>query len=238
MTTSKLPKVGFDRFIPLDWANYALILAMMNKPADELRSWLDERIEGKESARKTTNVLVNIWFKEYEQTKDLRARALDFVRAEPGSSRKIFHWGMCLANFPLFWNTANTIGRLIRIQEDFQKSEVKSRLAEQYHNQATINRGVRRILQSLLNWTVISKTKDGRLKNEEKIMVRDNEVLVWLYESALITSHIQPINLIDFIHHPVFFPFQITNQGIDVLRNSDAFILHREGLENDVVRLS
>lgn len=57
--------VGFDRFIALDWANFALELSSHSEDEtaklSELKSWLSLRENGKDATRKTANVLTRLW---------------------------------------------------------------------------------------------------------------------------------------------------------------------------------
>ncbi len=57
--------VGFDRFVALDWANYALELSSHSESetakVSQLKSWLSLRVSGKDAARKTANVLTRLW---------------------------------------------------------------------------------------------------------------------------------------------------------------------------------
>lgn len=237
MPVPNLPTIGFDRFVRLEWANYALTLAMMDKSPNELRTWLDERISGKDSARKTMNVLANLWFTEYEQTHALREQGLNLARSEIEISPVVYHWGMCLANFPLFWQTAYTIGRLIRLQTAFHKAEIKARIGELYPNQVTVNRSVERILQSLEEWNILHTLEDGHIEGGEKIAIKNKPVIKWLFMTALKTSQIQPVNIVDFVRSPIFFPFDVKEYGLEVLRNSDEFMLIREGVDKELVRL-
>ena len=238
MPNSSLPTIGFERFVRLEWANYALTLAMMDKPSIDLRSWLNERIPGKDSARKTMNVLANMWFTRYEQTDFLRIQGLHLARSQIKASKIVFHWGMCLANFPLFWQTVYTIGRFILLQNTFHKADIKSRLGEQYHNQVSVNRSVERILQSFLDWQVLEPVEGNRLQSGNKIAIQDHTIVKWLFMTALITSDIQPVQVLDFIRSPVFFPFDFEGHGLTVLHNSDEFIWIREGVDKELVRLT
>ena len=71
--------IGFDRFVDLKWANYAYGLAQENSSQDEkkkhLAKWIRSQIAGEESARKTSNLLFNLWLQNYSNVEDLRSKA-------------------------------------------------------------------------------------------------------------------------------------------------------------------
>ena len=62
---SKKITVGADRFLALEWANYAyeLFISMGDQATarDSLRMYLEDQIEGKESSRKTAIQLNRLW---------------------------------------------------------------------------------------------------------------------------------------------------------------------------------
>jgi len=53
MQRRTLPKVGFDRFVTLEWVDYALGLASTNQSLQKLREWLAPQISGHDALRKT-----------------------------------------------------------------------------------------------------------------------------------------------------------------------------------------
>ena len=161
MSQSKLPTIGFDRFVEYDWVEHALHLAYAGETVNQLKSWLNQRIEGKESARKTANLLTNLWLREYEETARVRNQALSIYPDLVGDERLVLHWGMALTNFSLFRNVSSIMGKLVHLQGYFRKGELTQRLSEIYPNQGTIPRSANRIIQSLENWKVLSANQDG-----------------------------------------------------------------------------
>ena len=90
--------VGFDRFIALDWANYALELSLHSENKDssvsQLKSWLSSRVSGNDAIRKTSNVLGRLWFDANEEKGYFRTEAHHINQVAKKSDNEIFNWGM------------------------------------------------------------------------------------------------------------------------------------------------
>ena len=238
MKNGSLPTVGFDRFIALSWADYALDLAMVRGDWEQLREWLSMHIEGKESARKTYNVLCNIWLRSYPETESIREDALELAETVPNQDRIILHWGMSIANFALFRSSVVTIGRLVRLQDQFRKSEISQRVLETYSNQGTIPRSVYRIIQSLEEWTVIKKVGRDSYTSQEVKPITDKKLIAWLLVAALSIDCEKHWSVDDVLRLPELFPFDLGSLGHVVLREDTLFKLHVEGMNRQYVSLS
>ena len=79
--TEKEIKIGFDRFLALEWANYSMDLflsegnPMMN--INHLKSYIYRKVVGTESARKTIDQLKRLWLNENDEYVFLRNMARD-----------------------------------------------------------------------------------------------------------------------------------------------------------------
>jgi hypothetical protein len=238
MKKNSLPTIGFDRFIDFSWAEYTLDLAVAGGEAKQLRSWLSSQIDGEVSARKTFNVLHNLWLNSYPETRKIREKALTLASILNPSHRLVLHWGMALANFELFQHTAAIMGKLLRLQGNFHKSGVQQRVAEAYSNQGTIPRAVSRIVQSLRSWNVIQESGSNSFICSEKYPVRDEKLVAWLLRAALNRQKDKPISTSEIIRLPELFPFEIPENAQNILRSDSDFTIIREGLNLEYVILS
>lgn len=237
MSERVLPTVGFDRFVTLEWMNYALDLALLGQPPEVLRSWLSSQITGPDAIRKTYNVLSNLWLIPYPQTQQLRQKGIELAQQVTLEERLVLHWGMALANFALFRTTTQLMGRLMRLQGDFRSQEIISRVLEQYSNANTAGRAAGRIIQSVATWGVISN-KGGRYRLTTVHEVLNPSLTEWLMEAVLLTHNKQHQLMVDLLRTNELFPFDVSNQGAVVLHKSNHFIVSREGLDQEVVRLT
>ena len=157
--------IGFDRFVDLNWANHAYYLEKketnLSKKIELLKDYLSNYIEGKDSIRKTANLLSRIWFLEYPDLEKIKAIAL---KIDITNEREllIFHWGLSFNIFPFFKEVTNSIGKLLFLQGSFNRIDIESRLLAKYSNISSVPRAAQRIVQSLESWKIIKKGK-GRI---------------------------------------------------------------------------
>lgn len=235
MTQTTLPSVGFDRFIDLTWADQALELALVGKNDQALKAWLNERIAGKTTARKTANVLTNLWLRTYPETEHLHKKALQLAQQIPPASYLVLHWGMALANIPLFRDSVTAIGRLLRLQGSFQTKEIQSRMMEIYSNQGTVPRSVARVVQSLQNWGVLVSQPGGLHIAAPGHPIRDENLLAWLFAASLTPTAGWRCPLNDLLRLPELFPFEVTELGRSAVYNSPLLEVVREGSDREYV---
>ncbi|MCB0112350.1 MAG: hypothetical protein KDE53_40780, partial [Caldilineaceae bacterium] len=154
------------------------------------------------------------------------------------SDRIILHWEMALITYPLFRITVSTMGRLLRIQGEFQSSEIRNRVLEQYSNCGGIPRAVYRIIQSVNDWGLINYA-EGRYRIPVVVPnVESPMLLAWLFEACVLASQRDHWGITDLLQATELFPFNLGNTGHLVLRQSDRFDILREGLDREVVLLA
>lgn len=238
MNESNLPTVGFDRFIEFEWADYALDMAISNHEAKQLRTWLDTQIEGEVSARKTYNVLNNLWLRSFPETEKIRTKALLLGSNIQPRDRIVLHWGMALANFGLFQQTTISMGKLLRLQGGFNKTEIQQRMGEVYSNQGTIPRAVSRIIQSLCNWNVIHEMNKHNYVATELNTIHQEGLFSWLLQASLNRHKDRPVSIMEVFRLPELFPFDFEENGQKIIRESPDFSIIREGLNQEYVVLS
>ena len=238
MNKTRLPTVGFDRFIELTWAEYALDLAIINGEPQQLKNWLRNRIEGEESARKTFDLLNNLWMRSFPETEQIRIKALELAPTLPQHRRIVLHWGMALAIFELFQQLTNNMGKLIRLQGGFSRQEVQQRMSEAYSNQGTIPRAVLRSIQSICDWNVIKETEKHTYICETKNTIKEDDLLVWLLQAALNRHKDHPVSSHEVLRLPELFPFEFIDNAQKTIRESSTFTIIREGLNQEYVILS
>lgn len=230
--------IGFDRYIELAWVDYALDLALIDGEPSQLRNMLNKRINGKESSRKTYNLLNNLWIRPSPEIDVIRARALDLARKLPQNPRIVLHWGMALANFKLFAQTTTNMGILLRIQGYFHKHEIQQRISEVYSNQGTIPRAVSRIIQSIYDWNIIKVIGNSKYICGEKIIITNTDLFIWLLQATLTNHREQPVSFTDIFRLPELFPFEYAGNGQKLIREASEFNIIREGLNQEYVILT
>jgi len=234
VTGNHLPLVGFDRFIRREWLDRTLEFALAGESAQTIRAWMDDVVEGRDAARKTADVLVRWWLREYPETSDLRERALQLALEMPHREWFVLHWGMALVNFPLFHAVARTIGRLLRLQGEFKRRDITQRILEIYSNVGTIPRAVARIVQSMDEWEVIKRI-DEAYKLHTVHAIDNDKALEWFVEVCVRAPGRDAWDLRDLLRSPEMFPFDIPPQAAYIARRSKYLTVQYEGSDREIV---
>ena len=234
MSQRSLPAVGFDRFVRREWLDRVLELALAEEPPEAVKVWIKGAVAGRDAARKTADVLIRWWFREYPETVDLRRRALGLALEMSPENWLVLHWGMALANFPLFHSVAQVTGRLLRLQGEFKSRDITQRILEMHANVGTIPRVVTRILQSMVDWRVIKRAED--IFTADCVhSVQDVEVLEWFVEVLVRSAGRDAWDLRDLPHAPEAFPFEIPPHIARVARQSEHLSVQYEGSDREIV---
>jgi hypothetical protein len=224
--------VGFDRFVALDWANYALELSSHSdddsKKNAQLKSWLSSRVSGSDAIRKTANVLTRLWFDLNPEKTYFRNEAHQVMLDVKKDDRVVFQWGMALLVFPFFHETCLQAGRLLSLQSAFTRREIHVRMAEKYSNQGTIPRSIDRILQSLVDWGLLEKI------SSQKLAVRyhkttDLIVKKWLLEVVVFAAPQKRIPLNGFYKLPELFAYEFNGDVAQIANTSKKVGIERDG---------
>ena len=219
MTTNKPFLVGFDRFITLQWAEFALNLAVHSSSekeiqVKELKRYISAFMDGNIAIDKTANVLTRLWLNSYPELAEYRAQGLAYYSETAPTDHLILHWGMSLAVFPLFRDVVIQMGRLFSIQGFFRREEIRSRLLEKYSNLGTLPRSINRIIQTMQDWKTIQKQADGSYQAQIS-HIQSPSLEQWLITIAISSTPQKRILLNDLYRLPELFPFVLnTGNGI------------------------
>jgi hypothetical protein len=232
MTNSPRLLVGFDQFVSLEWADYALSLATTGvapvQASIEIKAYLAPHITSTTTARKTANVLSRLWFSPHIDLCEARREALDLYPNSSPQERRLLHWGMAIAIAPLFRETCIQIGRLSKLQGSFKRIQIEERVLEQFGNHGTLPRVIHRIIQTMVNWDVVYQVSPRVYAPHEQTEIRD-EYLKWLLEVALLAtpSHRAPID--DIARLPEAFPFNLNGNARKLAISSSKLSIERDG---------
>jgi len=224
--------VGFDRFIALDWANYALELSLnsvdKDVPVSQLKTWLSLRVSGNDAIRKTSNVLARIWLDTSEEKKYFRTEAQHMSQFAKKADNVCFHWGMAILTFPFFHEVCFQAGRLLSLQTSFTRQEIHVRMAEKYSNQGTVPRSIDRTLQSLVDWKLLEKVSDRNLSGQHH-KTSDLRVKRWLLEVMVYSAQQKRIPLNSFYKLPELFAFEFNGDVAHIVNTSEKVKIERDG---------
>jgi hypothetical protein len=219
----------FDRFIRFTWAEHALEMAMKQEPPKDIQNWLIGQGLGKESSRRTGNILSHMWFKTTSTSEPLLTDALGLFPSLNLSEHLVLHWGMGIANFPVFRETAQVIGRLGLLQEEFTKEEIINRVLMKYSNQSTIQRAIERTIQTMFDWSVIQITPQRKYRQNITNTVPSPKLAEWLFRAIMLGLPEKYWILQDLIGATEAFPFDLkshtsalyTSTHMNIVRDSN-----------------
>jgi hypothetical protein len=118
------PRIGFDRFIDMEWLRLALRVRTGAADLTELSDALDTAGLGKAAKKKTQTVLNRLWLEPRPDLKEFANRAVALLTENPEISQTVWNWGMAIATYPFFGQVAELVGRLTSLQGDCASSEI------------------------------------------------------------------------------------------------------------------
>src|SRR5450759_4105919 len=124
---SAAPKIGFDRFIHIDWVNTALKVRAGAVSKEELAELLLNAGLSLEARKKTRTVLNRLWLEPRSELAEFADRGVQIYKTNPDSSVPALSWGMAIATYPFFGKVAELVGRLSALQGDCTSAEVHRR---------------------------------------------------------------------------------------------------------------
>jgi hypothetical protein len=231
--------VGIDRKIKREWLDAALDRLADNVDNAELRTFLDKHLKdelpGRESRAKTTGIVLRIWSGIPPERVALRDRAVALLPRISGQERIWLHWGMTVLAYPFFRDATEVVGRLLALQDKFTTAHVQSRMLTTWGDRVTSRKAAQKLITTLVDWQVLRSPKaNGHFLLAGKMKASIPELQLWLLEALLRASLSDEIEAQHLLRLPNMFPFSVT-VGVADLRRSEAFTIHRQGLDVDMV---
>ncbi|WP_304526529.1 hypothetical protein [Halomonas sp. I5-271120] len=239
MTRQKIssPKIGFDRYIALDWAAAALRARAESGTVDDLNELLDAAGLGVEARKKTRTVLNRLWLQPRPELADFAQRGVDIYKSDPSVPIAALTWGMAIATYPFFGKVAELIGRLSSLQGDCASAEVHRRMSEIYGEREGTLRMTNMVLQSQANWGVIERVEKGkRLIRMAPIRISSEESVTWLVEAVLrYANKAFPVSVLS--SQAVIFPFMLDQPLGYLVSKSPNLVVYSQGVNSQFVSL-
>lgn len=183
---ARAPKIGFDRFIDLQWAIAALKVRAAIGSIEALEALLATAELGPAARKKTRTVLNRLWIEPRPELADFSERGVTIFQEDPRVPVTALTWGMAIATYPFFGAVAEVVGRLSALQGDSSSAEVHRRMSERYGEREGTYRMTNMVLQSQASWGTIERIEKGRrLVRASPIVVKNPHAVAWLAEAAL-----------------------------------------------------
>ena len=194
-------------------------------------------LTGKESSRKTFDILKRLWISPLNEHAEFVGRGVDLFKAHGQTALGPLNWGCALAIYPFFGRVSEITGRLISLQGDCSVKEVQRRIAEIFGDRDSVSRAVSRVLQSQENWGMIERVEKGmRLVRKPTIHLKNDMLIAWLVE-AVLRYHRKAISLGSLQSMAVMYPFVLDQPLGYLISNSPMLEVRSEGPSNQFVAL-
>jgi hypothetical protein len=231
------PKIGFDRFIRLNWAVTALEVRANIVDINDLKLLLDTAGLGDEAKKKTRTVLNQLWLNPRTELVSFANHGVSIFKENPSQLASVFCFGMAVATYPFFGKVVELIGRLSSIQGDCTATEVHRRMSEIYGEREGTRRMTSMVIQTLEDWKMIERIdKKKRIVRLSLITIDNDNLSTWLVEGIL-RSVGKKIPISSLQSLPILFPFLLSHSLLYAISNCDRLELHSEGMGNQFVSL-
>ena len=229
------PRIGFDRFIHLEWAAAALRVRTGDATLDDLSEILDASHAGPAAKSKTLTVLNRLWLKPLPDLVEFSERGVNLYREEANASIVALTWGMAIATYPVFGKAAEIVGRLTAIQGDCTYADVSRRMAEIYGGGKDARENTSRILRSQENWGAIERLGNGRSAfRRRSVDPGAPSAAIWLIEAYLRYVG-KAVHVASIGSSPAIYPFKFDGPISYALSNSSVFEMRVDGSGKQLV---
>lgn len=231
--------IGFDRKLQLDWLDITVAQCQNDDDPDRVAQNLNRllmgEIKGDKARRNTLTVLMRIWLKVPAEREGMRDEGLVLASQVAPNERVWLHWGMSLSAYPFFRDVASVVGQLGKLQGTFSQAQIQRRMIETWGQRTTLERAVRRLLRTFIEWQVLMETDvRGHYAVAPARQTENQGLALWFLDCALRAHEAEQVPLRELAKLPYAFPFELTPFG-DGVRRSGRFEISRQGLDLEMV---
>lgn len=243
MSMPERRRIGFDRTISSEWLDAAAARVINGEAPEVTRNFLWDFLADVEpgttnnsSRGKTLTVLIRIWVSVPFQAEPLRQAALKCIASTSGDKRIGVHWAMVVGTHPFFFDVATHVGKLIKLNGQANRSQIKRRMTEAWGDRSTLERTIQHVLRSMSQWGLLrAGEENGSLIGPVQRLNISDEVGKLLIHAVLL-SHGKGLRFSHLIDHPALFPFAL-NLTVPQLMRNPTFRVQRQGDQSDFVEL-
>jgi hypothetical protein len=210
--------IGFSIGLKLEWLEQTAALVSLGRSGQEVRSSLQailapELAEGKDprvgSRGRAIMVLSTLWVDPPEGLEGLRDECLKALPQTPSAEHLGLHWALALAAYPFFASVAENVGRLLRLQDAFIRSDVQRRVAEGFGDRPTVARATGVAVHNMTQWGALESDAADRLYRAAQQRRVRGTVALLLVEAVLRASARDSSPLDALLRSPALFPFEL-----------------------------
>ena len=241
------PAIGFSQRIKLEWMVETARLVAGGKADAEIAAALRDMLQDQLSVgqnpergnrEKAITILLKTWVRVHTDLVPFRDRGLRLLQRLPPDIHVAVHWAGAMAAYPFFGEVAQTIGRLLRLQDNVSAPQMQRRLKERFGERETVARAARRIQRTFIDWGAIRESGvKGTYLSAPLLRLTDTELLAWMAEAAIRASEGRMKPVEEIRQSLAFFPFDISGIDITTLPSNEALEVFRQGVDEHWVRL-
>jgi hypothetical protein len=143
---------------------------------------------------------------------------------------------MTITAYPFFSAVAESIGRLLKLQEAFTIQQLQRRVCEALGQRDTVKYAVTRVVRSLVDWGCLKQqTKTGTYATGTVLRIQDPDLITWLLEALLISRNQRSMPLDQIESHPAIFPFNLGAIRDAIRRPNKRLSITHHGLDVELV---
>lgn len=219
--------IGFSIGLKLEWLEQTAALVSLGRSGQEVRESLhsilaSELAGGKDprvgSRGRAIMVLSTLWVDPPEGLEGLRDECLRALPQTPSAEHLALHWAMAVAAYPFFATVAESVGRLLRLQDTVVRSDVQRRVAEGFGDRPTVERATRLAIYNMVQWGALESDAAPRTYRAADRRTVGQDVAVLLLQAVLHASDVDSTPLDALLHGPALFPFElptVTSRDVD-----------------------
>lgn len=235
--TPKIPRIGFDRFIDIEWLRTALKVRTGESSLVDLKDVLDRAGLGLAARKKTQTLLNRLWLEPRPELIGFASRGVELYRENSSCLAAVLSWGMAIATYPFFGHVAELVGRLSALQGDCASAEIHRRMSEVYGEREGTYRMTNMVLQSQSNWGALNRVDNNRrLIRSKPVVVTHESTVAWIVE-AVVRFKRKPVSLPLLQSMPVIYPFQLDQSLAYIASKSSTLELRSEASSERFVTL-
>jgi len=240
---STTQRIGFGKKVRIAWLTEALKLRAAGSNFGQARTELEPLIAdtnpGKDAIRKVMTNIRQVVFQPVERNTEHSKAGIHFV-SENDQTAFCVAWGLSIASYSFLAASAETVGRLLKLQTHFTMAEMSRRLTERMGERGFVNRVARYNLSSFLDWGIVNCDAKSKLYSRGKReKIKDAVLLSWLTESVLLASGQNGMPFSQALSNLMLFPFEFEPVAAAVVVSLNPRIqLTRQSLNEEYLSLS
>jgi len=240
----RFAQIGIDRIVRLKWLEKTLYLVLAGNDdtsiSESLREYIKESFRSSNlnvrgSIDKTITILRKVWARVPSDLVSFRDDGLHIAENTKNAQRIALHWAMITAVYP-FWNSvAIQTGRLLRLQSSVIAAQVQRRVKEQYGERQTASRATRRVMRSMIDWSVLKDTNEkGIYRKGEQFSLDNPRLVAFMVEALLRSTPNGTATMKDLLNSPSLFPFRMPHFSAEKIASfSPRLEVFRHGLDEE-----